>query len=181
MRLSVFIVLLSMVPAAHAQPARIILIRHAEKSADEQDPNLSAEGRDRAQRLVAWLTEGKVLGTNDPPAALYAAEPSNQGRGVRCVQTLEPTARHVNLPIRTPYRPDEYVKLAARLLRSASLRGKTVVVCWSHEELPQLAAALGVRPEPPKWKDKDFKSAYIITYENGKAQLEHTKQQLKKK
>jgi hypothetical protein len=34
--------------------------------------------------------------------------------------------------------------------------GKTVVICWNLEEIPQLAAALGVAPEPPKWKSSVF-------------------------
>jgi hypothetical protein len=166
--------------SAHAQPARVILIRHAEKPVDADDPNLSAEGRTHAQQLIFWFSEGKLY-ANSPPAALYAPEPGDRGGGVRCIQTLEPAARHFDLRIRTPHRADEYRNLAKHILRENSLQGKTAVVCWSHTELPALASALGVQPEPPRWKDKDYASAYVITYGNGNARLERVKQKLKKK
>jgi hypothetical protein len=179
LRASVLIVLFATVIAARAQPARIILIRHAEKPANELDPNLSAEGQVRAQRLTTWLSEERVSGPKSAPAAFYAPEPGGRGGGVRCRQTLEPTARHLNLPIHTPHRPDEYQKLARQLLRDNSLNGKIVVVCWPHTELPGLAAALGVKPEPPRWKDKDFDSAYVITFRSGDTHLKRIKQKLK--
>ena len=40
-----------------------------------------------------------------------------------------------------------------------------------HEEIPQLAAALGVTPEPPKWKGSVFDLVYVISYHDGAAVL----------
>ena len=38
---------------------------------------------------------------------------------------------------------------------------------WNEE----LAAALGVTPEPPKWKASAFDRVYVISYHDGKAAL----------
>ena len=173
--------LLTLALAVNAQPARIIIIRHAEKPADERDPQLSEKGRERARRVVKWLTEGKVLATNGPPAALYAAAPTHHGRSIRCVQTLEPTAENLGQHIRTLYPADEYGRLAANLLRDQSLRGKNVVVCWTHDYLPALAEALGVKSKIPKWKSSDFDTAYVVTFSEGQAVLHVTDEKLTKR
>jgi hypothetical protein len=179
MRTAVLAILLGTALWAGAQPARIILIRHGEKPADPENTSLNEEGRIRALKLVKWLTQGKVLGTNGTPV-LYAAAASRTGRGSRCLETLEPTARKLGVRVETPCRSADYELLARSLLYDHSLRGKNVVVCWVHEYLPHLAATLGVNPPPPKWKGDDYDSAYVITFPRGKATLEVTKQRLKK-
>jgi len=181
MRLAILLLFLSGVLVANAQPARIIFIRHAEKPDDPQDPHLSKPGRDRAERIVKWLGEGKVLGTNGTPVALYAAAPTVAGHNLRCVETLEPTARHLGLSIRVPRERGDFARLAQDLLGDPSLRGKNVVVCWVHDFLPAFAAAVGVSPPPPQWKDGDYDSAYVVTFPAGKATLERGKERLKTK
>jgi len=54
------------------------------------------------------------------------------------------------------------------------LAGKTVVICWTHEWLPELAAALGVSPKPSKWKNKVYDEVYVITYRDRRALLTTT-------
>jgi hypothetical protein len=179
MKRSVAALLLFAALAAGAQPARIILLRHAEKPTNPALVNLTEQGQKRATRLAKWLTQGKALGTNGLPAALYAAAPTPHGRSVRCMETLKPTADRLALPLRTSYPAADYLRLARDILRDRSLKEKTVVICWVHECLPELAAALGVKPQPPKWKDKDFESAYVITFPDGKASLDVIRQKFK--
>ena len=74
--------------------------------------------------------------------------------------------------IRGPYdRLKDYAALAKLILSEPSYAGKTVLVCWNHEDIPQLAAALGVTPEPPKWKSSVYDRVYVISYSDGKATL----------
>jgi hypothetical protein len=161
--------------AVEAQPSQIVLIRHAEKPDDDSDPRLSAEGIMRAQNLVGWVTRSSWWGTNQP-TAVYAARPTPRGRSIRCQETVAPLALRLGLEVEMPYAAADYKKLATELIHDPKLRDRTVLVCWTHEYLPELAGALGVKPEPPKWKDKDFDSAYVVTFHGGKAQLERVRQ-----
>jgi hypothetical protein len=173
--------LMGLALAAGAQPARLIIIRHAEKPEDDQNPHLSEAGQDRAGRLVKWLTAGKVLGTNGPPAALYAPKPTHQRESLRCEETLEPTAQALGLQVRAPYKAADFEALARDLRLDPSVRGKNVVVCWVHDFLPDLPAAFGAKKRSLKWRSDDFDSAYVITYPDGRAALQQTREQLKKK
>jgi phosphohistidine phosphatase SixA len=173
-----FIVLLSLLAgiiAGFAQPARIILIRHAEKPANDDEPHLSEAGRERARRLIDWVKQDPLWGTNQP-AALYAAQPKKWNSSVRSQETLEPLARHLRLEIQTPYIATDYRWLANSLLKDRRLTNQTVLVCWVNDYLPALAGALGVKPAPPDWKSKDFNSVYVIHYTNGVASFRHTGQ-----
>jgi phosphohistidine phosphatase SixA len=177
LRKTAMVVFLSLATALSslAQPARIILIRHAEKPANDEEPNLSATGRERARRLVDWVRQDSLWGTNRP-VALYAARPKKWDSSVRSRETLEPLAEHLRLEIQMPYIAIDYHKLAAQLLQDRRLTNQTVLVCWVNDYLPVLASALGVKPEPPNWKSKDFNSVYVITYTNGVASFHRTKQ-----
>src|ERR1035437_2069778 len=136
-----------------ARPARIILLRHAEKPPDESNVHLSERGESRARALVALLEVRSVLGANGPPAALFAPKVTRRGHSRRPYETLEPVAERLKLSIQMPYGPSDYAALAKDVLSDPSLDGKTVIVCWIHDHLPALAKALGVKPEPARWKE----------------------------
>ena len=80
-------------------------------------------------------------------------------------------ANALGLSVQTPYHGKDYADLAKLILSTAAYAGKTVVVCWNHEAIPELAAALGVTPMPPKWHGSVFDSVYVISYKKGKAAL----------
>jgi hypothetical protein len=89
---------------------------------------------------------------------------------------LAPLSKALGLPIQTPYRSNEYAELAAALLGDGTLAGKTVVICWTHTELPLLAAALGVAPPDDEWKGYD--RVWLITYPDGQTRVEEIRQRL---
>jgi hypothetical protein len=99
-----------------ARPARVILLRHAEKPPDESTVHLSERGESRARALVALLEVGSVVGSNGPPAALFAPKFTRQGRSRRPYETLEPLAEHLKLSVQTPYGPSDYAALAKDVL-----------------------------------------------------------------
>lgn len=163
---------------AVARPARVILLRHAEKPADESDAHLSDRGTRRARALAAFLATEPALGTNGQPAALFAPKVTRRGRTSRPYETLEPLADRLNLPVRTPYGPSEYAALARHILSDADLDGKTVIVCWIHDYLPALAKALGVKPKLARWKGSVYDRAWIVTYNDRSAVLSDLPQNL---
>jgi hypothetical protein len=170
-------VLFSILPATlppHSpvpRPAQIILIRHAEKPADQENPHLSRAGVRRAERLVSFITTDPAMTRFGLPVAVFATQSTKHDNGQRSQETVAPLAGALKLPIQTPYLGKDYAALARLILGNPAYAGKTVLICWNHEEIPQLVAALGVTPEPPKWDGSVFDRVYVISYRDGKAAL----------
>jgi hypothetical protein len=171
------IVLLSILPTPvprhlpAPRPAQIILIRHADKPGDPEDPHLSRAGVKRAERLVSFITTDPAMTRFGVPVAVFATQTTRYDNGQRTQETVAPLARALKLPVQTPYLAKDYPALAKLILANPAYAGKTVLICWNHEEIPQLAGALGVTPEPPKWKGSVFDRVYVISYHDGKAAL----------
>jgi hypothetical protein len=173
-----FAVLLLTALPVDAQPAQVILLRHAEKPADEADVHLTARGQERAQALVTLLGRGSALTSNAPVAALYATRVTRKSRGQRTGETLAPLSQDLHLPVNTAFHSDDYAALARSVVHNSAYDGKTVIICWTHTEMAQLATALGVKPKPPAWKDKVFDRLWIITPASSSATLREVPQRL---
>lgn len=145
-------------------PAQIILIRHAEKPSDPSAQHLSPAGVRRAEQLVSFMTTDPAMTRFGPPVAIFATRTTSDGDGQRTQETVAPLARALKLAAATPYRGKDFAALAKLILSTPAYSGKTVLICWNHTEIPELAAALGVTPRPPKWKKKVFDRVYIIAY-----------------
>ena len=158
-------------PTMVAQPAQIILLRHAEKPADPDDPHLSPAGVKRAERLVSFIMTDPVMSRFGLPAAVFATQSTKHGNGQRTQETVAPLARALKLPVQTPFLSKDYSALAKLILANPAYAGKTVLICWNHEEITKLAAALGVKSGPKKWKGSVFDKLYVISYQNRKPTL----------
>ena len=156
---------------APSRPAQIILIRHAEKPVDPADPHLSPAGVTRAAKLAAFLTTDPALVKFGPPVAVFATQTTKRDDGQRTQETVAPVAAALKLTVQTPFLGKEYAALAKMILSNRAFDGKTVVICWNHEVIPELTAALGVSPQPPRWKGSIFDRVYLIHYTAGRASL----------
>jgi hypothetical protein len=154
-----------------SRPAQIILIRHAEKPDDPANPHLSPAGVKRAQSLVSFIATDPAMRAFGAPAGVFATHETKNDDGQRTQETVTPLAKSLSLPVQAPYLGKDFAMLAKHILANPAYAGKTVIICWNHEEIPQLAAALGVTPEPPKWKGSVFDQVYIIKYHGDKATL----------
>lgn len=120
-------------------PQRILLMRHAEKPDDPTDPDLSPQGKGRANRLATYIPRTFVsIGW------LFAAASSKHS--VRPIETITPLSQAIHVPINQDIADQDYSVLADHLLRQPTYTGATVLVCWHHGHLPDLAEALGVPP-----------------------------------
>ena len=153
------------------RPAQIILIRHAEKPSDPKNPHLSKAGARRAQQLVSFIRTDPAMTRFGLPVAVFATKTTKDGNGQRTQETVAPLARALKVPVQTPFRGRDYAAIAKLVLGDPKYNGKNVLICWNHEQIPQLAAALGVAPEPPKWKNSMYDRVYVISYNGGKASL----------
>lgn len=153
-------------------PARIVIIRHAEKPGDDavdndsDGPGLSPKGVERANALAVTLPR-------QYPHIDYiiATRPSRQSN--RPVLTVTPLAQKLNMPIDSTYRDKDYPALANALLTDSKYAGKTVLVCWHHGKIPQLAEALGVTPPQSPWPSETFDRIWQIDFTNGTATVEN--------
>ncbi|MGH7582093.1 MAG: histidine phosphatase family protein [Gemmatimonadales bacterium] len=152
-------------------PAQVILFRHAEEPNKKDDPHLSVAGRAHAQRLVAWFASHPEFRRFGAPAAIYATRMTNDGNGQRTAETVAPLAASLHLPVRTPYTGSDDQKLAKLILGNPALKGKTVIICWNHEEIPDLADALGVKRAPHKWPANVYNRAWVITWKGRRADV----------
>jgi hypothetical protein len=132
---------------------------------------LSKAGVKRAEQLVSFITTNPAMLEFGLPVAVFATHTTKDKDGQRTRETVAPLARALKLPVETPCLGKDYAELAKLILANPAYDRKTVLICWNHEEISPLAAALGVTPEPPKWKKHVFDQVYIISYHKGKAAL----------
>jgi hypothetical protein len=154
-----------------AMPAQIIVIRHAEKPKDHDEQHLSDAGRERSERLVDFVNNNKELTKYGLPIALLASRQTKDGAGQRPAETLEPLAKQLKISIQSPYQSAHAEALAHMILTSKDYEGKTIMVCWTHEHIPQLIEALGVNPPPKKLPDYIYDRVYIVRYDGTRASL----------
>ncbi|MBX2967158.1 MAG: histidine phosphatase family protein [Cyclobacteriaceae bacterium] len=131
-----------------------ILVRHGEKAVDKStnDPDLSPEGKKRAERLAALLNEGEVN-------AIYST-PYKRTR-----QTVEPLATAKDLTIHD-YAPNKEAAIDAML---AEHRGGTIVVAGHSNTIPWFANKLLGAEKYQPWEEDDYDNVWIVTVsEKGK-------------
>ena len=140
---------------------RVVIIRHGEKP--DSGDNLSCQGQNRALQLPDVLYRKFGI-----PGHVYvpAIGVRKSNDHVRMFETIIPFAVKHGLTINSEFELDAYPAIAQRVLGKTG----TVLMVWQHDAIPALAAQLGV-DTPPKWKDKDFDSIWIITFAGGKAAL----------
>jgi hypothetical protein len=144
-------------------PARLLIMRHAEKTGDKSDPHLSPEGEQRAQKLATYIPQ--QLGK---PDFLIAA--ANSNRSLRPFETIEPLAKALALEIKDKFDDNEIDALIGHLCKT-KYAGLTGVISWRHGNIPALLEALGA-PEgsyPQLWDDTVFNLIIEMSFTDGSA------------
>ena len=165
------VVLALLAPPQATRPAQIILFRHAEKPADKSNPHLSPEGVRRARQLVGFLATDPAVNKYGKPVAIFATKTTKDDDGQRTQETVAPAAAALKLAVQTPFLGKQYKRLAKLILGNPAYAGKTVLICWNHDVMPELAAELGVSPQPPAWKAKEYDQVYVISFRGKEAML----------
>jgi phosphohistidine phosphatase SixA len=135
----------------------VILVRHAEKKIEPDNPNpdLSPAGQARAQELVRILRTAGVT-------AIYATQYG------RTQQTVQPLAAALSLPVTLidSNNTDELVRQI-----SVNNRGGVVVVVGHNNTVPKTIAALG-GGDFPIIPESEYDNMFIATvYRSGKAKV----------
>jgi hypothetical protein len=181
--------LVALSSAAIAEPARIIILRHAEKLNAHE---LCAVGTERAQALAKqFLGRGaahSLFRDGDSPAALLAST-------LHTIETISPVAQTWGLPVTaftiSPGDDDEKeAELDARTREAArdalgnpAYAGKTVIMTWEHKHiakrrlekdhphepvtLRQLLRLDQIKDVPESWPDDNYDFFWIVEYRPG--------------
>lgn len=140
---------------------RILLMRHAEKPEQSDNPHLSAIGKARAQALPKRIAG--IL--KSPLDFIFAAKPS--AHSVRPLETVTPLAHSAQLKVDDNFVDTDYGELANQLSSDSIYTDKNIVVCWHHDMIPDFAKALGA-PVPSmfvsKWPPTEFDRIYSFEY-----------------
>ncbi len=135
----------------------VILIRHAEKVVDPNNPDvdLSPAGQARAQDLVRMFGDAGIN-------AIYATQYK------RTQQTVKPLADKLGLPV-SQINSKNTADLLAQI--HAQHAGQVVFVAGHNNTVPEIIAALG-GPTFPIIPETEFDNLYIVTvYRTGKAKV----------
>jgi phosphohistidine phosphatase SixA len=116
----------------------ILIMRHAEKSDDPLNRDLTDKGRQRATALATFIPErfGPVhfiFATSD---SLHSARPR---------ESVEPLSQATGIAIDARYADQDYGALAHELRSNPAYTDKTIVLCWHHGNIPNLMHSLGAR------------------------------------
>ncbi len=137
----------------YAQNITIILLRHAEKdtsaTANKADPELTADGQKRAERLVETLKTYK-------PQQIFSTA------FIRTRATVAPLAENLNTDYRLQtqfYDFNELEEFARQLLK---LKVKSVVVVGHNTTTPELANLLIKQNKYKDLADDEYNKIWII-------------------
>lgn len=129
---------------AMAGPTSVIVLRHAEKLADDPDPQLSPAGRIRAEALVSMLEDAEIR-------RIFSTDYR------RTRETVEPLARALGLEVEI-YDPGDLPGLVRRLAES----GEPSLVVGHSNTTTAVVELLGGAPGPPIEDATEFDRLYVL-------------------
>ena len=133
-----------------AQNKTIILVRHAEKVDASQDPELSPEGKLRAERLAKIMKKYK-------PGAVYSTDFK------RTRDTAGPIATRRKLQVQT-YDPKDPAALIDAIMKS---RTKRFLVVGHSNTIPGLANLIGRKEIFRNLDDPEYGVIWIVRIRDG--------------
>jgi len=125
----------------------VILVRHAEKQSEGDDPSLTAAGRERAHALVHVLGEMDIAAVYSTPYA-------------RTRETAQPLAAALGMEV-TERPAQNYGPDMVEWIRANHV-GDIVVAVSHSNTVPALIEALGASPVPTI-EDHEYDDLYVVT------------------
>ena len=147
---AILLLSLCLVFRADAQKKTIILVRHAEKVDASQDPELSAEGKQRAERLARIVRKYK-------PGAIYSTDFK------RTRDTVTPIATRRKLQIQT-YDARKPGDLVDAIMKSET---KRFLVVGHSNTVPGLANLFGKKELFKNLEDAEYGVIWIVRIKDG--------------
>jgi broad specificity phosphatase PhoE len=138
--------------ATYAQTKTIILVRHAEKAdATSVDPDLSPEGKQRAERLMKLVKKYR-------PGAIYSTDFK------RTRETAAPMAARRKLQVLT-YDAKKHQDLIDAIMKSKT---KRFMIVGHSNTIPGLANLLGKKDLFKNLDESEFGAIWVVRIKDGK-------------
>lgn len=163
MKIILFIFTMALTSLSFATPKAVILLRHAEEPKSDET-YLSKDGVERSRRLVKLFQENKKLKKLGAPVAFFASGAKNNHSSVRSIQTLNFLSLYFKKSINDSYLRDDYKEMVQEILENEEYDNQVIVVCWSHDSLPDIAKKLGVK-NTPDWPKGKFDRLWLLSFE----------------
>jgi len=143
----------------------VLIIRHAEDA--DSGHGISPLGEKRAEAYKNYFLNFAVDSKRLEPNVIFAATDSKKSHRPRL--TVEPFANAAKLKIDTDFGNTQSDELAADL--RANHKGKVILICWRHGNIPALLRALGAKPKRflpnGKWPDSIYDWIILLSYDQG--------------
>jgi len=137
--------------AALAEPGALYLVRHGEKATVGKDPELTAQGKLRAENVAAILGKAGIT-------AIYSSNTQ------RTRQTAEPLAQKSGIAVAL-YDPGNPKALVAQV-QNVRASGDNVLLVGHSNTLPELVRLFGGAPGPDIL-DEEYDRLYQLTGREG--------------
>jgi hypothetical protein len=151
----------------------ILMIRHAEKPSS--GTGLALPGQERAYAYVVYFQNYTLQASSDssPLKLSYLFASADSSSSDRPDLTIKPLSDAIGVSINLNYKDADYQKAADEILKKSHYDQSNILICWHHEEILALAAALGVDPTklpsgnnwPSQWPGSEYGWLLQICYD----------------
>lgn len=143
------------------QNTTFILVRHAEKdispTASKSDPELTAEGKQRAERLSALVKDCR-------PAHIFTTTFK------RTIATASPTAQSIVPNYRLQMQFYDFDELEAFATQLLQIKARCVLVVGHNSTTPALANLLIKQEKYKPLGDNEYNKAFFVSVKGGKTE-----------
>lgn len=126
-------------PRSDAVDATVFLIRHGEKI-DDDHTGLSERGEERADCITGLFSQGAMK-----VDAIITQDYKSNGKRIRPYDTVMGLAAKLGVTVDHHCDRDDTECAANTIAKAAKDGAKQVLVCWEHDALSDIAAAIGVQ------------------------------------
>lgn len=137
---------------------KVWVVRHAEKLTDDpkdRDPDLSPEGKQRAQDLAKYLK-------GQPIDSIFSTNYK------RTRLTGFPLADKIGISVKT-YDPAQQKEMAKQLIANA--KGKTILIVGHSNTVQEIVEAFGAKKPVKELTDDDYDYIFEVTIKGDKASV----------
>jgi hypothetical protein len=143
--------------------AVILIIRHAEKPLS--GPGLTLAGQQRAEDYVSFFKNYQI--DSHPLHLDHLIAAADSKRSERPRLTLLPLSAALHLPIDTRFHSKDISALTKAL--QSKPNGKIILICWHHEEIPDILRSLGADPTAllpnGSWPNNVYNWVIVLRYD----------------